>query len=407
MNEKEKSNEIFKKPITEYLGIENVFLFWKGRVALYAILKAIDIKEGDEIILPAFTCVVVVNPIIYLGAKPVYIDIDPLTLNIDPKKIEEKITKKTKVIIAQNTFGLSSDLDAIFEIAKKYNLFVIEDCAHGFGGTYKGKKNGTISDASFFSSQWNKPFSTGIGGIAVTKNEIIAQKLKGIEAKAVKPNLKEKITLKTLVEIKKRFLKPKIYWFALNTYRKLSQLNLVVGSSQGYEIEKPVEPENFLKGFSDVQAKEGVKYFEKINGKYKIDLIIEHRKKIANLYKKMLLDLDLEPPYEPSYAEHTYLKFPLFVKNRRKFFVLAEKEKIELGDWFISPIHPITKNFELWHYKLGENPIAEFASNHIVNLPTHENIDEKYVERIYNFLKKNRNMILGSNLVSILRGKEI
>jgi perosamine synthetase len=403
MNGKEKLNEIFKKAVAEYLGIENVFLFWKGRVALYAILKAIDIKEGDEIILPAFTCVVVANPIIYLGAKPVYIDIDPLTLNIDPKKIEEKITKKTKVIIAQNTFGLSSDLDAIFEIAKKYNLFVIEDCAHGFGGTYKGKKNGTISDASFFSSQWNKPFSTGIGGIAVTKNEIIAQKLKEIEAKAVKPNLKEKIMLETLVEIKKRFLKPKIYWFALNTYRKLSQLNLVVGSSQGYEIEKPVEPENFLKGFSDFQAKEGLKYFEKVNGKLRIDNIIEHRKKIANLYKQMLLELNLEPPYEPSYAEHTYLKFPLFVKNRAEFFALAEKEKIELGDWFISPIHPIINNFELWYYNFGENPIAEFASKHIVNLPTHEDNDEKYLEKIYNFLKKNKDLILGSNLDSILK----
>jgi len=146
---------------------------------------------------------------------------------------------------------------------------------------------------------------------------------------------------------------------------------------------------------------------KKINSKYRIDIIIEHRKRIADLYKKILLELNLEPPYEPSYAEHTYLKFPLFVKNREEFFVLAEKEKIELGDWFISPIHPITKNFKLWHYKFGENPIAEFASNHIVNLPTHENIDEKYVERLYNFLKKNRDMILGSNLDTILKRRNI
>ena len=85
--------EIFKSYIANYLGInpQNVFLFWKGRVALYAILKAIGIKEEDEIILPAFTCVVAVNPIIYLGAKPVYVDIDPKTYNIDPNKIKEKI----------------------------------------------------------------------------------------------------------------------------------------------------------------------------------------------------------------------------------------------------------------------------------------------------------------------------
>ena len=79
---------------------------------------------------------------------------------------------------------------------------------------------------------------------------------------------------------------------------------------------------------------------------------------------------NIEPPYEPSYAVHTYLKFPLLVKDRKKFFKEAEKEKIELGDWFISPIHPITKNLEYWHYKYGENPIAEKISQHIIDLPT-------------------------------------
>jgi perosamine synthetase len=108
------------------------FLFWKGRVALYAILKTLEIKEGDEIILPAFTCVVAVNPIIYLGANPVYVDIDPTTYNIDVSMIERKITEKTRAILAQNTFGLAPDLDMILEVANKYKLMVIEDRAHGF-----------------------------------------------------------------------------------------------------------------------------------------------------------------------------------------------------------------------------------------------------------------------------------
>ena len=390
--------EIFKSYIANYLGInpQNVFLFWKGRVALYAILKAIGIKEEDEIILPAFTCVVAVNPIIYLGAKPVYVDIDPKTYNVNPNKIEEKITHKTKIILAQNTFGLSADLDAIYEIAEKYNLFVIEDCAHGFGGFYKGKPNGTIADAAFFSTQWNKPFSTGLGGIAITKNEELAKKLQKLEKKAVKPSKKEEWSLKILLQIRKKLLKPQIYWFALKTYRKFSEWNLILGSSQGYELKKPIKPPNFLKSFSEVQAREGLKYFEKVNGRYRIDLIIEHRQKIAGFYKEILKDLGFEPPYEPFYAIHTYLKFPLLVKDRRKFFALAEEKKIELGDWFVSSIHPIQKNFELWHYKYGENPVAEFASSHIVNLPTHEGIDENYVDKIYNFLKKYKDEILGT-----------
>jgi dTDP-4-amino-4,6-dideoxygalactose transaminase len=392
------AKERFKQILNEYLGINNNFLFWKGRVALYAILKAINIKEKNEIILPAFTCIVVPNPILYLGAKPIYVDIDRKTFNIDVSKIEEKISSKTKAIIAQNTYGLSSDIDSILEVAKKHNLYIIEDCAHGFGGTYKGKKNGTIGDAAFFSTQWNKPFSTGLGGIAITKHETIAKKLKELEDKAVKPSFKEELMLKLLMFIREKFLTPNVYWFALKTYRKLSQWNLILGSSQGYELEDIKEPPNFLKGFSETQAKAGLKFFEKINGKYRIDLIIEHRKKVAKLYKEILKDLGFEPPYEPPYAEHTYLKFPLLVKNRDKFFCLAEEYKIELGDWFLSPLHPIKRNLEKWGYEWGKNPIAEFASRHIVNLPTHEKIDENYVDRIYQFLKKFKDEIIGCSV---------
>ena len=129
---------------------------------------------------------------------------------------------------------------------------------------------------------------------------------------------------------------------------------------------------------------------------WKIDKVIEHRRKIASMYKTLLKELNIEPPYEPEYAVHTYLKFPLLVKDRKKFFEEVEKEKIELGDWFISPIHPITKNLEYWHYKYGENPIAEKISQHIVNLPTHTKITEDYVSHLAQFLKKNRDNIYSS-----------
>jgi dTDP-4-amino-4,6-dideoxygalactose transaminase len=366
---------IFKSQIADYLNIpsHNISLFWKGRVALYAILKAIGLKEGDEIIIPAFTCVVAVNPIIYLGAKPVYVDVDPKTYNIDVKTLEcenVKTLRKAKAILAQNTFGLSADLDAIFEIAKKYDLFVIEDCAHGFGGFYKGKPNGTIADVSFFSTQWNKPFSSGLGGFAVTKNPEIAEKLRVMEKTFIRPSVKDEMVLKTLLFARGR-LGTKLYWPAIKTYRWLSKNNLILGSSQGDELERPVKPDGFEKGFSGTQAKKGSNELEKF------DRVLEHRRKIASLYnKKILSDMEIELPYEPEYAVHTYLKFPLLVKDRMKFFKLAEEEKIELGDWFVSPIHPITKNLELWCYKWGENPVAEKISMHIVNLPIYGSYKE-------------------------------
>ncbi len=385
----------YRRILEKYLNVESISLFWKGRVALYAILKALGIGKGNEVILPAFTCVVVPNALIYLGAKPVYVDVNPQTFNMDVEKIEEKITPKTKVILAQNTFGLSSDLDKIREVADKHGLWVVEDCAHGLGGTYKGCKNGTVADAAFFSTQWNKPFSTGLGGIAVAKDTEVAQRLKELERRAVKPSKREELMLKALLSIREKVVSSDTYWLALKTYRFLSQKNIIVGSSQGYELERPVMPEDFLKGFTQTQAKKGLEYFQKVNGKYRIDLIIRHRKRVANHYKKMLTEFGLEPPYEPDYAEHTYLRFPLLVKDRKKFFHLAEKEKVELGDWFLSPIHPVQKNFELWGYSYGENPIAEFASGHIVNLPTHEKVGDREMERIYSFLKKNKDEIIG------------
>ena len=385
------AHQLLKKQLAGYFSVEskNISLFWKGRVALYAILETLGIKGGDEIILPAFTCVVAVNPIIYLGAKPVYVDIDPMTYNIDVSGIEKKITENTRAILAQNTFGLAPDLDRVVEVANKYRLMVIEDCAHGFGGFYKGKPNGIIADASFFSSQWNKPFSTGLGGYAITKKSTIAKKLKEMEEAFTKPSLKDQIVLKMLLFLRQR-LNSNLYWPVLKTYRWLSKNNLILGSSQGEELEKPVKPKGFEKGFSQTQARRGIEEL------IKFDKILEHRKKIANVYKKILLELGIEPPYEPEYAVHTYLKYPLLVKDRAKFFRLAEKDKIELGDWFLSPIHPITKNFGLWYYRWGENPIAEKISQHIVNLPNHAKIDENYVDKVAEFLKKNRDNIYSS-----------
>ena len=180
----------------------------------------------------------------------------------------------------------------------------------------------------------------------------------------------------------------------------------ILGSSQGKELERPIKPKNFEKGFSEVQAKKGIEELmgKCVNGlmrekQRKINKVIEHRRKIANLYKTLLKKLNIEPPYEPEYAVHTYLKFPFLVKDRKKFFKEAEKEKIELGDWFISPIHPITKNFEYWHYKWGENPIAERISQHIVNLPTHPGVDDSYAARVAEFLKRNQNLLFPSNSV--------
>ncbi len=380
----------YKASLAKFFGLlpENIFLFWKGRVALYATLKAMGVKQGDEVILPAFTCVVVPNAIIYLGAKPIYVDIDPATFNVNIDLIEAKITSKTKAIIAQNTFGLSDNVDAIISLAKKHSLYTIEDCTHGFGGMYKGRKNGTIADASFFSSQWNKPFSTGIGGFAVVKNERLIQKMLDLEKLAVKPSWLETKFLGLLLFIRNKLLFPSVYWNAIRLYRFLSENNLVIGSSQGEELERPDLPRNFLKRMSDIQASTGIVEMAKIEN------FTEHRLDLAKRYEKYLLNLGIKPTYDASVKDHIYLKYPILVRNRKKFLANARVQQIEIGDWFLSPIHPIEKHYRYWYYEYGQNVNAEIVSRHIVNLPTARNIDEAYFSTICKFLEANIDQII-------------
>lgn len=200
---------LYKQALSKSLGstTEQLFLYWKGRVALYALLKAMGVGKGDEVILPAYSCVVVPNAIIYLGAKPVYVDVDLETYNANIQKIKEVVTEKTKVIICQNTFGLSSNVEELIELAKQNNLYTIEDCTHGFGGTYKGKPNGSYCDAAFYSTQWNKPFSTGVGGFALVKNETLRQSLMEFNKNLVSPSFKQVLMLRMLYFVKKYFLR--------------------------------------------------------------------------------------------------------------------------------------------------------------------------------------------------------
>ena len=136
--------DLFRSQIGASLGIpaDRVTLFARGRVALYAILRALDVGRGDEVILPAFTCVAVPNAILYTGARPIYVDIDPASYTIDPSRSRRRSLTHDRVILAQNTFGLSADLDALEAIAARHGVTVVDDCAHGMGGRYGGQPNG-------------------------------------------------------------------------------------------------------------------------------------------------------------------------------------------------------------------------------------------------------------------------
>ena len=375
----------YKKVIASILKCkqDQIFLYWKGRVALYAILKAMGIKEGDEIVLPAFTCVVVPNAILYLGARPVYVDISPENYNINIDLLENAITTRTKVIICQNTFGLSSNVEEIIQIANRHNIFTIEDCTHGFSGYYKGKPNGSYCDAAFYSTQWNKPFSTGIGGFLVVNNPGLIKKVKQLESKKVKPSLTDKYILTFLLFFNRYFVNRYTYWTMVKFYRFLSKSNLILGSNQGGEISGIEMPKNYCKDISSVQVNAGISHLSQL------EKVNKSRKKNAVDYTQFLKLQSKIFVKENLFDNHLFLKYPLLVKNRKLFLKLAEKEKITLGDWFLSPLHPVKGNLELWNFNSEFFPQGTGISKKIVNLPT----DIKDNSKVLEFLTRNIDMI--------------
>lgn len=169
--------EKFEKSVADYVGVKYAVAISNGTSALHAACFAAGIGAGDEVITTPITFAASANCVLYCGGTPVFADIDERTYNIDPMDIKRKITPKTKAIIAVHMAGQPCDMDAIHEIAKEHNLLVIEDGAHALGSEYKGKKVGTLSDMTTFSFHPVKPITTGEGGMIVTDNEELYQKL--------------------------------------------------------------------------------------------------------------------------------------------------------------------------------------------------------------------------------------
>ena len=163
--------KLFEEKFAEYCGAKYAVSICNGTAALHIALISLGIGKGDEVIIPSFTMIALAFSICYTGAIPVFVDVDKDTWNINPNLIEENITTKTKAIMAVSIFGHPCEIDEIREIAKEYNLFIIEDAAESHGAEYKGIKTGNLADITAFSFYANKNLTTGEGGMVVTNNE--------------------------------------------------------------------------------------------------------------------------------------------------------------------------------------------------------------------------------------------
>lgn len=167
----------FEKAIAEYVGTPYAIAVSSGTAALHLSLLVLGIGNGDEVLVPSFSFIASANCILYVGAKPIFVDIDSKTYNIDPRDLEKKITGKTKAVITVHQIGLPAEMDAIKKICKTHKLFLIEDAACALGAEYKGKKIGSFGDLACFSFHPRKSITTGEGGMITTNNKTLYKKL--------------------------------------------------------------------------------------------------------------------------------------------------------------------------------------------------------------------------------------
>ncbi|KAA8996590.1 DegT/DnrJ/EryC1/StrS family aminotransferase [Paenibacillus spiritus] len=320
----------FETEFARFCNVEHAISCANGTVALHLPLVAYGVGQDDEIIIPTFTYIATANAVKYCGATPVLVDCEPETWNIDPAKIEEKITAKTKGIIVVHLYGHPVDMDPVMEVARKYNLFVIEDAAEAHGAVYKDKVVGSIGHVATFSFFGNKVISTGEGGMITTNDSELAQKMRLLRGQGMSPERR--------------------YWFDVVGYNyRMTNLQAAVGLGQ---IEN-------------------------------IGWHLEQRRRVAEVYINKLGEykelFTLQP--EMSWAKHTYWMVSVLLTDKVKIerdqlMKLLENDGIETRPLFY-PMHIMPPYFEDSSY-----PVSDKISARGFNIPTNAVLKDEEIDFI-------------------------
>ncbi|MBT5820034.1 MAG: DegT/DnrJ/EryC1/StrS aminotransferase family protein [Candidatus Magasanikbacteria bacterium] len=356
-----------------FLGAQAI-TFDSGRTALCALLCAGGVKKGDEVLLQAFTCVVVVNAIKYTGAKPIFVDIGD-DGNMDVADMQKKYSSRTKAIIIQHTFGAAADVKAIMSFAKKKGVYTIEDCAHVFGGRHNGRLLGTFADAAMFSFGSDKPLSCGRGGVAITKKDDLSAKVRQYQ---------ESLPSSTCVSVGK-YLFQYLYFplgkfcYRLYVGKILLFLSKTIGMTPLVISKK--EKQGEVDGYTQTTFPNALAHIL-LGQLANIDAVNLHRQAIATQYTKGLQSINTITLSQVKHTEDVPLRYLLLTKKQSAVLAEGKKRGIVLGDWYTTVVAP--KDVDLRHseYVAGSCPRAELFATQVVNLPTHSGITEKEVRKI-------------------------
>ena len=369
LNRSIDSRELYLAEVCKLFKFRKGFLFGSARSSLFAILKTLRFEDKSEVLVTGFTCEVVPNAIINAGYIPIYVDISPVNYCMDPNVAEKLITKKTKAIIIQHTFGIPAQIEELINIAKKYNLYVIEDCAVSLGSKYKGKLTGTFGDASIFSFELSKTITSCWGGMLLlnTNKNFIVERM--IESYKIVPEQKRIDKLKTLFQlgISGILYRPRLYLLGKYIVAIFFKLKIFSFSTSLKEKKGGLKT-NYLVKLSFDQAKIIHRQFLRLNE------IIESNNFIKNKYLNELSNqTNKEFKKIVSAKDVSLIRFPILVDNRNKIKELFKSNNIELGLWFTAPLSSPSSNPGLFQYIDGSCVNSERICDSVINLPLIEN----------------------------------
>lgn len=380
-NKAKGSRKILQNEFEKEFPSHNIFLFNRGREAFSFFFKNIPLTENDEVIVQAFTCVAVVAPILWSNAKPVYVDIDKDTLNINFENLRKAISDKTKVIIIQHTFGNLADMEAIRKIVEEVNrkrsrerkILIVEDCAHLFSTE---NNLGKYSDAFLFSFAQDKAISCTQGAmIAVRKNFANSQLLQK-DFKNV-PELKKKDAFYNARYIS-LWSKIKKYYFIMN----IPKLHFSVGKFlilffRALGLIKKQASQNSLT-YTGIYKLSDIQAFLLLPQLSSIKEINNHRSHIFTLFSQGLKEeFRFLSKYEP------LLRYPVLLSNHKQIKEELKLKNIIVGRWYTSPIFPLEwKDLSKVLYTKGSCPVAEYCCENILNLPMNLEVTDEVARDI-------------------------
>jgi dTDP-4-amino-4,6-dideoxygalactose transaminase len=323
----------FEEEFSKYLGVKYAIATSNGTTALHTALWSLGIGNGDEVITTPFSFIASSNCILMVGAKPVFVDINEKIFNIDPDKIEEKITKKTRAILIVHLYGQPCDMEPIMKIARKYDLYLIEDACQAHGAEYKGKKVGSFGDVACFSFYATKNMTTGEGGMVVTNDKKIAEKCR-----------------------------------LFISHGEVSRYKSIL---LGYNYR-----------MTEIQAAIGLEQLKKLDNLNKVR--IKNAKFLTNCLKNIE---EVETPYVMSNVKHIFHQYTIKVKRNRDRL----KEFLWNAGIETKIFYPILISQQPLYLKLGYRdklPIAENVSKSVISLPVHPLLKKRELYFICKQIKK-------------------